>query len=134
MGGAEHSSSSTAAQHGHGKGQACLPYMNDMNHAHDVHAARQDFHASTDMACAVGEAPYSEHECHPLRMQELRGVGRNGRGHHTWLFMVGYVYKGRGTAGYREFGKGISEEEKVLGREEYVKYGAVNKRCGCTCS
>jgi hypothetical protein len=62
-------------------------------------------------------------------VQELRGAGSSGKGHHTWIFMVGYVFKGRGTPGYREFSKNIPDEEKVLGREEYVKYGAVNKHC-----
>jgi hypothetical protein len=62
-------------------------------------------------------------------MQELKGAGRSGKGHHTWLFMVGYVFKGRGTEGYREFSKNIPDTEKRDGHEEYVKYGAVNKHC-----
>lgn len=64
-------------------------------------------------------------------MKELKGTGKNGRGHHTWTFMVGYVYKNRGTQGYREFSRGISKEEADLGVQEYVKYGAANKNCVC---
>ena len=44
---------------------------------------------------AAGRVPAGTH----LKVKQLQGSGKNGKGHHTWLFMVGYVLKALGQPG-----------------------------------
>jgi hypothetical protein len=59
-----------------------------------------------------------------LHVKKLRGKGKNGKGHHDWLFMVGYCFKFRGQPGYEEYSKGLTEEEVQHGIDRHVLHGA----------